>query len=117
MTSLAQAIAPPLELQLSDGNTYRISRIGINHLAEWEDRLNLIEGRKKGTPVTFTESMDKAQSVSAMRWFIWRAMKDHDAKLTEAKVGELVGGLEQLAELFQLIFPQMDSEEHPTEPG
>jgi len=115
MGSLQDAIATPVVIALTDGSDYTFTLIGLDQWCEFCQWLNVQEGRRATHVVSMDEMLEGASTIPGMRWLVWKSLQEHHRGLHINKLGELIGGLDQLSEIVGQIMalPEPEGSDPP----
>lgn len=104
-------IGPHVTKTLRDGTEYTFSRIGLNMLCEFGQQLNRWNGKTPTSVLSMDETLAGSQSLQGLRWLLWRSLREHHPKITEAQVGNLFQVSEELGAVFNelLDMPEVDT--------
>ena len=105
------AIATPYRVKLSDGEEYTFSKIGICTLAEFEEWVNVQNGRKPGCLMEIDEVLKHVMTFSGMRWMFWRSLQTHHPEIKIGDVGNLISDMDQMTSIIETIMDFPDKEE------
>lgn len=121
-SSMQQAVMSPVTIHLADGNEYRMDKLGLDALCEFQDWINAQLGVKAGSLVSFDDTVRWMQSPRGMRWLLWRSMRVHHPALAKPEdAGRLfvsVKGMQRAVEsIVDLGEPEEGSPESDPPPS
>jgi len=116
MSSIQETVSGPISIKMSDGATYKLDKIGLNIWCEFCEWLNTKSKAKAGTLVGLDAMLEAAMTMNGMRWLVWRSMHTHDNALDESKVGELIGSMTRMTEVFEAIADMPKDDDTPADP-
>lgn len=90
MSNLAELASHDFQVSLPDGTELTFRPFSINMWCEFQAWINKQEDAKPQQLRTFEQMMEAVQSVSGMRWVVWRSAKDNHPKLTLDDIGSRV---------------------------
>jgi len=102
----------PIEIELADGNTYRLTKIGLDAWCDFCTWINRQLGRNLGEAVGLDEMLRHATTLQGMRWMLHRSLITHQPEVALETVGLLFGSMDAMTVAFETVadLPEQDQD-------